>query len=158
LAALGLRCCSPAFFSCGEQGLLSSCCVRTSQCHGFCCRAPALGTWASAIVAHQCGSCGTWAEVSLGMRNLPGLRIKPVCPALAGSLSLNHQGSPQNDLLKISPCHTPSPSSYAGPSLPRCLLTSNGLAYSYLTTHVLQFPLFWNLLAPIFSGWIFPVM
>ena len=115
----GSRCCSPAFFSCGEQGLLSSCCVRTSQCHGFCCRAPALGTWASAIVAHQCGSCGTWAEVSLGMRNLPGLRIKPVCPALAGSLSLNHQGNPQNDLLKISPCHTPIQNTLGTPHITR---------------------------------------
>ena len=55
LAALGLRCCAWAFFSCGEQGLL--CCgARASHCGGFsCCGARALGAQASVAVArgHQ---------------------------------------------------------------------------------------------------------
>ena len=43
LAALGLCCCSWAFFSCSERGPLSSCGVRASHCSGFsCCGAQAL--------------------------------------------------------------------------------------------------------------------
>ena len=39
------------FSSCSEQGLLSSCGVRASHFDGFsCCRAQALGTWASVVV------------------------------------------------------------------------------------------------------------
>ena len=39
------------FSSCSEQGLLSSCGVRASHFGGFsCCRAQALGTWASVVV------------------------------------------------------------------------------------------------------------
>ena len=45
LASLGLRC-----------G------VRASHCGGFsCCRARALGVWASVVVAHGLSSCGSWA-------------------------------------------------------------------------------------------------
>ena len=52
LAALGLCCCMQAFSSCGEQGY-SSCGARASHCSGFsCCRARALGAWASVVVAH----------------------------------------------------------------------------------------------------------
>ena len=44
LAALGLCCCTQTFCSCGQQGLLSSCSVRTSHCDGFSCfRAQAAG-------------------------------------------------------------------------------------------------------------------
>ena len=53
LAALGLRCCTWAFSSCG---------ARASHCSGFSCyRARALGTWASVVVAHRLSSCGSWA-------------------------------------------------------------------------------------------------
>ena len=48
LAVLGLRCCTQAFSSCGERGLL-------------CCGAGALGTWASVAVALGLGcseACG----------------------------------------------------------------------------------------------------
>ena len=44
LAVLGLRCCTWA---------LSGCSSRASHCSGFsCCGAPALGAWASVVVAH----------------------------------------------------------------------------------------------------------
>ena len=32
VTVLGLRCCEWALSSCGEQGLLSSCCVGASHC------------------------------------------------------------------------------------------------------------------------------
>ena len=64
---LGLHCCSWAFSSCGEQGLLSSFGARASHCSGFsCCRAQALGhrdfsscgPW---VLERGLGSYGTWA-------------------------------------------------------------------------------------------------
>ena len=40
MAALGLRCCTPTFSSCGEQGLLSGCNTQASHRSGFsCCQA-----------------------------------------------------------------------------------------------------------------------
>ena len=36
--------------------------VWASHCGGFsCCRARALGTWASVVATHRLSSCGTWA-------------------------------------------------------------------------------------------------
>ena len=74
LAVLGPCCCTPAFSSCGERGLLFRCGAWASHCGGFsCCRARALSAWASVVVAcglSSCGSralerrlssCGTWA-------------------------------------------------------------------------------------------------
>ena len=52
-AALGLRCFMQAFSSFG---------ARASHCHDCsCCRAQALGTRASVVVAFRLNSCGTWA-------------------------------------------------------------------------------------------------
>ena len=57
LAALGLRCCAQAFFSCGERGLLFV------EVHGLLiavasrCGALALGTWASVVAACELSSC-----------------------------------------------------------------------------------------------------
>ena len=42
LAVLGLCCCAQAFSSCGEQGLLCSCCTQASHCGGF----SRCGAWA----------------------------------------------------------------------------------------------------------------
>ena len=56
LAALGLRCCTRAFSSCGERGLLSSCGAQASHRSGFSsCRAQALGCslWFTGLVAPQ---------------------------------------------------------------------------------------------------------
>ena len=53
LAVLGLCCCAGAFSSCGKQGATLRCGVQASHCGGFsCCRARALGAWASVVVAH----------------------------------------------------------------------------------------------------------
>ena len=62
LAALGLHCCAWAFFSCGEQGLLFVA-VRglLTAVASLCCRARALGAWASVVVACGLSSCGSWA-------------------------------------------------------------------------------------------------
>ena len=57
LAALGLHCCSWAFSSCREQGLLSSCNAGTSHFDGFSCGAQALGAQASVGAAHSFSSC-----------------------------------------------------------------------------------------------------
>ena len=83
LAALGLRC--------GEWA---------SHCGGFsCCRARALGTWASVVVScrlsscgllaleHRVSNCGTRAQLLRGMWDLPGPGIEPVSPAMAGGFS-----------------------------------------------------------------------
>ena len=61
LAALGLRCCSWAFSSCGEWGLLlvvvhGLLIVGASRCGAW-----ALGTRASVVVARGLSSCGSWA-------------------------------------------------------------------------------------------------
>ena len=50
MAVLGLRCCTRAFSSCSERGLLF---VAEP---GW-----ALGAWASVVVAHRLSSCGSWA-------------------------------------------------------------------------------------------------
>ena len=53
LAVLGLRCCAWAFSSCGAEAF---------HCGGFSsCGAPALGAWASVVVAHGLSSCGARA-------------------------------------------------------------------------------------------------
>ena len=62
LTALGLCCCTQAFFSCGEQGLLFV------VVHGLfiavaslCCGTWALGTRASVVAARGLSSCGSRA-------------------------------------------------------------------------------------------------
>ena len=90
-AVLGLRCCAQASLRCG---------VWASHCGGFsCCRARALGAWASVVVAcglsscgswaleHRPSSCGAWAQLLHSMRDLPGPGMEPVSPALAGGFS-----------------------------------------------------------------------
>ena len=62
LAALGLPCCTRAFSSCGERGLLFVA-VRglLIAVASLCCGAQALGTQASVVVARRLRSCGSWA-------------------------------------------------------------------------------------------------
>ena len=51
---LGLHCCTRAFSSCGEQGLLSGRGAWAAHCGGFSQGgAQALGTWASVVVVHR---------------------------------------------------------------------------------------------------------
>ena len=71
--------------------------AQASHCNGFsCCRARALGTWASVAVArglsscgswtveHRLSSCGAWAQLLHGMWDLPRPGLEPVSPALTG--------------------------------------------------------------------------
>ena len=61
LTSLGLCCCSRAFSSCGERGLLFVACWA-SHCGGFSwCGARALGAGASVVAAHGLSSCGARA-------------------------------------------------------------------------------------------------
>ena len=56
---LGLCFCMWAFSSCGGWGLLSSCGAQASHCGGFsCCKAWALGTGSSVVVARGLWSAG----------------------------------------------------------------------------------------------------
>ena len=81
------------FSSCGE----CRCQAWASHCGGFsCCRAQALGTRASVVVARGLSSCGSWAlerrlsscgvqaQLLHGMWDLPGPELDPMSPALAG--------------------------------------------------------------------------
>ena len=53
MAALGLHCCTRAFSSCGEWGLLFiAVCGLLTAVACLCCGARALGTQASVVVAH----------------------------------------------------------------------------------------------------------
>ena len=58
MAALGLPCCVRAFSSCGEQGLLFVAVRRLLIAVASRCRARALATWTSVVVAHGLSSCG----------------------------------------------------------------------------------------------------
>ena len=60
LAVLGLHCCTWAFSSCGEQGLLCVVC-RLLTAVASRCRAWALGTQASVVAARGLSSCGSQA-------------------------------------------------------------------------------------------------
>ena len=72
MSVLGLCCCSMAFSSCGEQGLLSSCSVwhslvehKLSACGlqwlAFPCGTQAFGMWASVVAACKLSSCDSQA-------------------------------------------------------------------------------------------------
>ena len=66
------------FSSCCKQGLLSSCRALASHCSGFSCYA------ARALDRVGFCSCGAWTQLLWGMWDLPGPRIKPMFPVLAG--------------------------------------------------------------------------
>ena len=90
LAELGLHCCTWAFSSCGEQGLLfivvlglltavASLIVQ----HGI----QACGLSSCGTQVLECGGfsgCGARAQLLGGMWDLPGPGIEPMSPALAG--------------------------------------------------------------------------
>ena len=60
MAVLGPRCCTRAFSSCSERGLLFVA-VRGLLVAVSCCGAQPLGVWASVVVAHGLSSCGSRA-------------------------------------------------------------------------------------------------
>ena len=74
LVALDLGCCTRAFFSCGEQGLFSSC----GGCKGFSLQWLLLRRGTGSVAA------GVQASLLCGMWYLPVPGIELVSPALAG--------------------------------------------------------------------------
>ena len=95
MAVLDLCCCTWAFSSHREWGLLSSCRARASHRAGFSrYRAQTLGTRASVVTWHRLSSCSSWAlERGLVVAHMPhcpvtseisGPGIEPSSPALAG--------------------------------------------------------------------------
>ena len=93
LSALDLRCCVWAFSSCSEQA---------PHCGGFfCCRAwtiqsTGFSSYCWQVPEHGFRSCGTQAQVPLGMWDLLGTVTKTVSLALAsGFLTTGPQGSPR---------------------------------------------------------------
>ena len=86
-----------SFLQLRRAGATLRCGARASPCGGFSCReVQALGAQASVPVAHRlssCGSralehrlssCGARAQLLHSMWDLPGPRLEPVSPALAG--------------------------------------------------------------------------
>lgn len=71
-------CCSQAFSSRGEWGLLSSCGVQASSCGGF----SRCGVPAAVIVACGLSCCSTQTQLPWGMCDLVGPGIEPASPAL----------------------------------------------------------------------------
>ena len=87
------------FLQLRRAGAALRCGARASHCNGFfCCRARAVGTWASVVVArrlsscglraleHRLSSCGARAQLLRDMWDLPGPGLEPVSPALVGGL------------------------------------------------------------------------
>ena len=68
LAALGLRCCTQAFSSCSERGLLFIVVHGLLTAVASRCGARAPGARASVVVAHRLNSCGSWA-LECGLSN-----------------------------------------------------------------------------------------
>ena len=104
---LGLRCCAPAFSSCGAQA---------SHCSGFSfCGARALGVQASVVVTRglsscvsralerRLSSCGAHAWLLCSMWDLPRAGLEPVSPALAGEfLTTAPPGKPTTEVLYLT--------------------------------------------------------
>ena len=93
MAVLGLRFCVRAFSSCGKRGPLL-----------IAVRGPL--TIAASFVAEnklqtrRLSSCGSWAQLLRGMRDLPRPGLEPVSPALAGRFSTTAPpGKPLNKFL-----------------------------------------------------------
>ena len=61
MAVLGLGCCTWAFSSCSERGLLFVAVCGLLIAVASRCRAWALGAWASVVVAHGLSGCGSRA-------------------------------------------------------------------------------------------------
>ena len=61
LVTLGLRCCTWAFSSCGDWGLVFVVVHGLLIAVASHCGSQALGAWASIVVAYGLSSCGSWA-------------------------------------------------------------------------------------------------
>ena len=78
VAVLGLRCCTQTLSTCSEWWLLPHCGASASLCGSVSC----CGVWTRR--RGDFGSCGTWAQLLLGVWDLLRPGIEPLCPALAG--------------------------------------------------------------------------
>ena len=86
LAVVGLCCCAQAFSSCGKWRLLLVAVLGFLHCSGSsCCRAHALGVWASLVAAHGLSSCGLRA-LECRLKQLGHMGLVACCIFL-------HQGS-----------------------------------------------------------------
>ena len=103
---VGLRCCVPAFSSCGERGLLlvvvRGLLVAVASLvaeHGL--EACGLTNCGSLALERRLSSCGTRALLLHGLWDLPGPGLKPASPALAGGfLTTAPPGKPRIAALK----------------------------------------------------------
>ena len=95
LAALRLCCCTRAFSSCGEGGLVSSGGAWASHLRDFsCCGAWALGSRASVVGAGGFSSCDTQSSLPCGTWSLPGLGTERLPRCIGRALLFyffNHQ-------------------------------------------------------------------
>ena len=114
LALLGLHCCMWAFSSFHKSGLLSSCDAWASHWGGFsCCRAQALGAWASVIAARGLSSWGSWA-LEHGVSSY-GSRVTP--QHAESSLTRDRTHVPWFGMGSLIHCTT-----QGIPAIPYCLL------------------------------------
>ena len=77
--------------------------VQAAHCNSFsCCEAQAaeyagFGSCSSQALEHKLNTCGSWADLLLGMWDLPRPGIEPVSPALAGRFfTTESPGKPLN--------------------------------------------------------------
>ena len=91
------------FLQLRRAGATLCCGAWASHCGGFsCCRARALDTWASVVVARGPSSCAAWAQLLRGMWDLPRPGLEPVSPALAGGcLTTAPPGKPCGGNLRL---------------------------------------------------------
>ena len=116
MAVLGLHCCTRAFSSYGNQGLLFVVVHGLLTAMASRCGVQALGPRASVVVACRLSSCGSWAlecrlsscgtRASLlrGMWDLPRPRLKPVSPALAGRFLITATPGKSETLISVNGC------------------------------------------------------
>ena len=86
-AALGLRCCTWAFSSCGERGYSQLQCAGFSLWWLLLLRSMGSSMRASVVAACGLSSRGARTQLLRGMWYLPGPGLEPMSPALAGGFS-----------------------------------------------------------------------
>ena len=110
LAVLGLHCCTRAFSSCGERGLLFVALRGLLIAVASLVAEHRLGMWASVVVALGLSSCGSRAQLLRGMWDPPRPGLEPMSPALAdGFLTTAPPGKSPNGTFKfLFHCHISS--------------------------------------------------
>ena len=105
LVALGLRCCTWAFCSCREPGLLSGCGAQASHCGGFSCEAQALGALASAVAA--CRAQWLWHVGPVALQRVESSqtrdRTRVPCIGRRSVIHCTTKGSPFPSIFNLIP-------------------------------------------------------